>query len=135
MGITTPMAMLEGSRMTCLVSLTTSAIIRRSRGLTPAPGRWLLRGSCGCLLGAVFPPRSLHDGDECIFHGWLLARVFVGQVSDLAGRPLRQHLAGVHDRDPIAILRFLHEVRRHDDGHALLRKRRDSPPKCSPREW
>jgi len=45
---------------------------------------------------------------------------------------LRQDLAGIHDRNPIAVFRLLHEVRSDDDGDALLGQCGDAAPEGAP---
>ena len=47
----------------------------------------------------------------------------------------RQQAPGILDDDAVAILSFLHEVRRHDDGGAFGSKRRDAPPESATSEW
>jgi hypothetical protein len=52
-------------------------------------------------------------------------------AADLGGCALSQNSTRVHDRHPITIFRFLHEVSRHHRRYTLLAKRGDAPPKLA----
>ena len=76
----------------------------------------------------------LDDRDKRVFHGRRAALIGARAAANLGGRALRQHPAGVHDRDAIAVFRFFHEVRGHHHGDALLGERGDAAPKLAPRQ-
>ena len=75
--------------------------------------------------------RLFDDGDEGAVH---VGHVRTRALTDLAGCADREQPAGVLDRDSIAVLRFLHEVRRDDDGDPLLGQRGDGPPEGATRQ-
>ena len=78
--------------------------------------------------------RILYDGNERVLHARLERLRRAGMLTDVAGRTLRQNLARVHDCDPIAVIRLLHEVRCNDYGHTLLGQRSNLAPENPSRQ-
>ena len=143
-GSTTPIAMLEGSRTTWRVSFDTSARMRRSFATQAleldACGALHARGrSCRRRRRAV---RAVDARATCSTTA-MKASSMLGSRTARRSRPsarisrrraLREHPAGIHDRDPVAVFRLLHEVRGDDDGHALLGERGDAAPEGAARQ-
>src|SRR6185437_7486018 len=145
-GNTTPIAMLAGSRMIWRDSFLTSVQTRLARGFQAAASSPLMRATSTAArhLAAASSrlPRAarlalarlLDDRDERILHGRLAPGLDVSEPADLPGSALGEHAARIHDRDVIAVLRLLHEVRRDDDGDTLIRERGDPAPERAPGE-
>ena len=91
------------------------AVHRRRRG----------GGGFGVILRCI-----LEVGDECIFQGRRAAL-----LDELRRRIGHQHLAGVHERDPIAALALVHEMRRDEDRDLILARQLDQQsPEGVPRD-
>src|SRR5271169_6935085 len=133
--------MLEGSRTIWRVSLYTSARMRRSfdgqalEGLEGAVELIIVEGaapSCRSCGRRRASPASLFDhGDERVIHAGRGPAFCPCQLAYLRRRTLRQNLTGIHDRDAVAVLRLLHEMRGHDDCHPLFCQRGDAAPECA----
>src|SRR5713226_8454079 len=83
--------------------------------------------SAGMMLARLF-----NDAYERFFHGRLSSSIMVNPPADFSGSALGQYAAGVHDNDPVTILRLFHEVGRHNDGDALFSQRCNSAPELTP---
>src|SRR6185437_15209768 len=55
-------------------------------------------------------------------------------AANLARRSLGKHPTGVQNRNPVAVLGFLHEVSGHDDRDALIGQRGDPTPERAARQ-
>jgi hypothetical protein len=90
-------------------------VMPRLRGAAVVPAR---HGRCGCRLAVGVRGvgnRLFQAGDE-----GQLQRGGAARSDDCRRRIRRQHLAGMHQRDPVAALGFVHEMGRDEDGDVVL---------------